>query len=249
MLADLSGVSLALLAIWFARRPATSNRTFGYYRAEVLAALVNAMILLGVAGFVVVEALRRIGEPPDILPGPMLAVAAIGLVVNLISVWLLHRAQAMSLNLRGAYLEVIGDLVGSLAVLGAGALIVLTGFTAADSLASLAIAAFIVPRAWSLLREAVDVLLQAAPRDVDLDEVRRHIVDTPGVADAHDLHAWVLTSGMNVVSAHVVVEEGTEPARILDDLCRCLSTDFDFDHSTFQLETADRRRHEGVRHP
>jgi len=179
----------------------------------------------------------------------MLVVAVIGLGVNLVSAWLLHRAQSTSLNLRGAYLEVMGDLAGSLAVLVAAVVIALTGFTAADTIASLAIAAVILPRTWFLLRDAVEVLLQAAPRDVDLGEVRRHIVDTPGVADAHDLHAWVLTSGMNVVSAHVVVENGADPSRVLDDLCRCLSTDFDFDHSTFQLETADRRRHEGVRHP
>jgi cobalt-zinc-cadmium efflux system protein len=207
------------------------------------------MILLGVAGFVVIEAIRRIGQPIDVLPGPMLVVAVIGLGVNLVSAWLLHRAQATSLNLRGAYLEVMGDLAGSVAVLVAGVVIALTGFTGADTVASLAIAAVILPRTWLLLRDAVDVLLQAAPRDVDLGEVRRHIEETSGVADAHDLHAWVLTSGMNVVSAHVVVEEGADTARVLDDLCRCLSTDFDFDHSTFQLETADRRRHEGVRHP
>jgi cobalt-zinc-cadmium efflux system protein len=161
MLTDAAGIGLALLAIWFAARPATPARTFGYYRVEILAAVVNAVLLFGVAGFVLLEAWRRLQEPPEVASGLMLAVALVGLVANAVSMWLLRRGQAESLNLRGAYLEVLGDLLGSVAVLLAAAVIVLTDFQAADPIASAVIGLLILPRTWRLLREAVDVLLEA----------------------------------------------------------------------------------------
>ncbi|HJU01456.1 MAG TPA: cation diffusion facilitator family transporter [Actinomycetes bacterium] len=168
VLADGAGIGLALLAIRFAARPASPQRTFGYYRLEILAAVVNAVLLFGVAGFVLIEAWRRFSEPPEVASGLMLAVAAAGLVANAVSMWLLRRGQAESLNLRGAYLEVLGDLLGSVAVLAAAAVIALTGFQAADAIASALIGVLILPRTWRLLREAVDVLLEAAPKGVDL---------------------------------------------------------------------------------
>jgi cobalt-zinc-cadmium efflux system protein len=248
VLADGAGIGLALLAMRFAARPATPQRTFGYYRLEILAAVVNAVLLFGVAGFVLVEAWRRLTDPPEVASGLMLAVAAAGLVANAASLWLLRPGQAESLNLRGAYLEVWGDLLGSVAVLAAAAVIALTGFQAADPIASALIGLLILPRTWRLLREAVDVLLEAAPRGVDLDEVRRHLVETPGVTDVHDLHAWTITSGLPVLSVHVVLERGVDAGKVLDGLDACLAGHFDIEHSTFQLEQPEHRGHEGATH-
>jgi cobalt-zinc-cadmium efflux system protein len=248
LLTDVVGIGLALLAIWFAGRPPTLGRTFGYLRLEIIAAVANAVLLFGVAGYVVFEAVQRLADPPEVASGLMLAVALVGLVANGVSVLLLRDAQRSSLNVRGAYLEVLGDLGGSAAVIVAALVIALTGWDQADAIASIVIAALILPRTLGLLREATDVLLEATPRDVDLDHVRRHILDAPGVIDCHDLHAWTITSGMNVVSAHVVLASGADPALALDELSRCLADDFDIEHSTFQLETADRRRLEEGSH-
>ena len=209
---------------------------------------VIAFMLLGVAVFVVVEAVRRLTTEPDIASGPMLVVALGGLAVNALSLWLLRDAQRASLNMRGAYLEVLGDLAGSGAVVIAAIVIAVTGWRPADALASAAIAVFILPRAWTLAHDALDILLEATPKGVDLDRVRDHILDATGVEDVHDLHAWTITSGMPVVSAHVVLTPDADPPAVLDELCRCLSGDFDIEHSTFQLETADRRRLEDATH-
>lgn len=247
-LTDVVGIGLALLAIWFAGRPPTAARTFGYLRLEILAAVANAALLFAVAGFVLFEAWQRWSEPPTVASGPMLAIALVGLAANAVSLYVLRDAQRESLNMRGAYLEVVGDLAGSVAVIVAAVVITLTGWQQADAVASALIGLLILPRTWALLRDAVDVLLEAAPKGVDLEEVRRHITEARGVADVHDLHVWTITSGMNVVSAHVVLEPGADPAAVLDELCRCLSGDFDIDHSTFQLESADRRRLEERSH-
>jgi cobalt-zinc-cadmium efflux system protein len=242
MFTDVVGIGLALLAIWFAGRPPTQARTYGFLRLEILAAVVNAILLFGVAGFVLIEAWRRLAEPSNVESGLMLGVALLGLAANGLSLGLLRRAQRESMNIRGAYLEVLGDFGGSAAVVVAAVVITLTGWTQADAVASLLIGVLIVPRTWGLIREAVDVLLEATPKGVRLDQVRTHILDAPGVADVHDLHAWTITSGVNVVSAHVVLVEGADPPAVLDYLCQCLSGDFDIEHSTFQLETWDRRR-------
>ena len=178
----------------------------------------------------------------------MLAVALIAFAANAISLFLLHDAQRTSLNMRGAYLEVMGDLAGSGAVIVAALVITLTGWIAADAVASIAIALLILPRTFALLRDATDILLEATPKDVDMAHVRQHILEAPGVVDCHDLHAWTITSGMNVVSAHVILADGADPAVTLDALCACLSDDFDIEHSTFQLETSDRRRFEERSH-
>jgi cobalt-zinc-cadmium efflux system protein len=248
VLADGAGIGLALLAVRFATRPATPQRTFGYYRLEILAAVVNAVLLFGVAGFVLVEAWRRLTDPPEVASGLMLGVATFGLVANAVSLWLLRDGQAESMNLRGAYLEVLGDLLGSVAVVAAAAVITVTGLQAADPIASVLVGLLILPRTWLLLREAVDVLLEAAPKGVDLDEVRRHLSETPGVTDVHDLHAWTITSGLPVVSAHVVVDRGADAGKVLDGLGECLAGHFDIEHSTFQLERPEHRDHEGATH-
>lgn len=248
MFTDVAGIGLALLAITFAGRPATGTRTFGFLRLEILAAVVNAALLFGVAAYVLFEAWRRLSDPPEVASGLMLAVALLGLGANAISLYVLRGAQEQSLNMRGAYLEVMGDLAGSAAVIVAALVIALTGWTQADAVASALIGLLILPRTWGLLREAIDILLEATPKGVDLDEVRSHILRAAGVADVHDLHAWTITSGMNVVSAHVVLVEAADPPQVLDELCRCLSGDFDIEHSTFQLEMADRRRLEERTH-
>jgi cobalt-zinc-cadmium efflux system protein len=207
------------------------------------------VLLFGVAALVLFEAWQRMSNPPEIASGLMLTIAVVGLAANAVSVWLLREAQGHSLNMRGAYLEVLGDLLGSAAVLVAAVVILTTGFTQADPIASVVIGLLIIPRTWRLLRDAVDVLLEATPKGVDMEEVRRHIVETPGVADVHDLHAWCITSGMNVVSAHVVLDGSAQEPSVLDRLCDCLSGDFDIEHSTFQLEQQDRRRTEEAAHP
>jgi cobalt-zinc-cadmium efflux system protein len=237
--ADVSGIALALVAVRLAARPSSDARTFGLYRLEIVAAAANALLLLGIAAFVFYEGLRRLIAPPEVEAGLVTLVAAGAIVANLISVRLLSAGGRESLTVRGAYLEVLGDLFGSVAVLVAGVVVLLTGWYQADALASLVVAILIVPRTVALLRDSLDVLLEATPRGVDLDHVRGHILDAPGVSDVHDLHAWTITSGMNVVSAHVVLKPDAQPGDVLDFLATCLADDYDVNHSTFQLETAE----------
>ncbi|HET9084861.1 MAG TPA: cation diffusion facilitator family transporter [Candidatus Limnocylindrales bacterium] len=237
--ADVSGIALALVAVRLAARPRSDARTFGLYRLEIVAAAANALLLLGIAAFVFYEGLRRLIAPPEVEAGLMTLVAAGAIVANLISVRLLSGGRDESLTVRGAYLEVLGDLLGSTAVLVAGLIVLATGWQQADALASLVVAVLIVPRTVTLLRDSLDVLLEATPRNVDLERVRKRILEAPGVNDVHDLHAWTITSGMNVVSAHVVLKPDGQPGDVLDFLATCLADDYDVRHSTFQLETAE----------
>ncbi len=244
MFADVAGMALSLGAISVAARSRTSGRTFGLYRLEILAAAVNAVVLLGIGVVILVEAGRRFAQPPEVGSTLVLVVAAGAVVANGVSVRLLHRGHQASLNVRAAYLEVLGDLLGSVSVLIAGLLIATTGWRQADAVASVVIAVLIVPRTVALLRDSIDVLLEATPKGVDMAEVERHILEAPGVTEVHDLHAWTITSGMNVVSAHVVLGPDGVPGAVLDHLGRCLSDDFDINHSTFQLETPEHVRWE-----
>lgn len=239
MFTDVSGIGLALLAIWFAGRAPTNDRTFGYLRVEIIAAVTNAFLLFGVATFILYEAWQRLSAPTEVASGLMLAVALVGLGANGMSLYLLRHAQAESLNMRGAYLEVMGDFAGSAAVIVAAVVIAATGWDQADAVASVLIALLILPRTFALLREATDILLEATPKGIDMGIVREHILEAPGVVGVHDLHAWTITSGMNVVSAHVVLGEAAKQGDILDHLGMCLSDDFDVKHSTFQLETPE----------
>lgn len=249
MATDAAGITLSLLAMWFATRPASAKRTFGFHRLEILAAVANALLLCGVGVYVVVEAVRRLADPPAVASGTILALGAVALAGNACSLWLLRRGQAESLNLRGAFLEVLSDLLGAAAVVIAGAAIALTGFLRADPIASGLIGVLILPRTWRLLREAVDVLLEATPSGIDLDDVRRHLLGAQGVVDVHDLHAWTITSGMPVLSAHVVVDDPAASGQVLDRVCECLRGHFDIEHSTIQLEPTSHRGHEGTTHP
>jgi cobalt-zinc-cadmium efflux system protein len=238
MLTDAGALGLALFATWIAARPPTPAKTYGYYRAEILAALVNALVLLGVAGFILFEAWQRLREPAAVLAGPMAVVAALGLGVNLVCAWLLHRGAAGSLNVRAAYLEVLSDALSSLATLVAAGVVLATGWTGADPIASAAIALLIVPRTWSLLRQAVNVLLEGVPAHLDLGEIEAAMCAVPGVRRVHDLHVWTLTSGREAMSAHVVVDDVRESERLLEVLHAVLHARFGIDHTTVQLETA-----------
>jgi cobalt-zinc-cadmium efflux system protein len=248
MATDAVGLALALLAIHFANRPAGPNRTYGFARAEILAALANCLLLLGVGGFLLFEAVERFIEPAQTRGGLTVVFALVGLAANMVSLTLLMRGQKESLNVRGAYLEVLADALGSVTVLVSAAVILATGWQYADPIASLAIGLMIVPRTVRLLRETLNVLLESAPKGVDMGEVRSHILALPGVEDVHDLHAWTITSGMPVLSAHVVVSQDLLDSvgheKMLHDLQGCLGEHFDVEHCTFQLEPVGHAEHE-----
>ena len=248
MFTDVAGILLAVLAITFASRPATAERTFGYYRLEILAAVVNAVLLFCVALYILIEAWTRWVQEPQVEGRAMLVFAVVGLLANIVGLLVLHAGSQDSLNVRGAYLEVLGDTLGSIAVIAAAAVIAVTGWVRADVVASVVVSLMILPRTWTLLREAVDVLLEATPRGVELDQVRRHLLDVPGVLGAHDLHAWTITSGLPVLSVHVIVTDEALAdggiGRLLDTFAECLAGHFDVEHCTFQLEPASHASHE-----
>jgi cobalt-zinc-cadmium efflux system protein len=252
MAADAAGLGLSLFAAFAAARPPTERRTFGYARAEILAAMANAVLLLAMAGFILYEAIRRLVSPADIGSSLLIVFGVIALAANAVSLLLLRQGQAESLNLRGAFLEVASDMFGAAAVIVTGVIIAATGFNRADPIASLVVGLLILPRTWRLLRETVDVLLEASPRGMDLNEVRRHMTTLAGVRDVHELHAWTITSGLPVLSAHVVVDpEFFDDGRcfsMLDRLQDCLRGHFDVEHSTFQLEPAGHASHEHPMH-
>jgi cobalt-zinc-cadmium efflux system protein len=215
------------------------QRTFGLYRVEVLAALGNAVLLSGVAIYVLIEAARRFGSPPEVPAGPMLAVAVAGLVANLVAFGLLRSGAQESLNVRGAYLEVLGDLVGSVGVIVAAVVIAVTDWWYADPLVAVAVGLFILPRTWRLARAAVRILVQAAPEHVDVTAVQSRLSAVPGVCDVHDLHVWTLTSGMEVASAHLTLDPAAEVGPVLIAARTALHDDFDIAHATLQVEPAE----------
>ncbi|HET6561828.1 MAG TPA: cation diffusion facilitator family transporter [Marmoricola sp.] len=255
MATDAGAVTLALAASYVASRPASARRTFGWHRAEILAALVNAVVLLAVCVFLLVEGVRRLADPPEVEAGPMLAFAVAGLVANTVSLGLLAGRRGESLNMRGAFLEVLSDLIGSCAVVVAALAVLLADVLRADPIATLLIAVLILPRAWLLAREAVDVLLEATPPGLDPGEIRTHLLDVPGVVDVHDLHVWTITSGMPSLSVHVTVTDETLESEgvgaLLDRFSACVASHFDVEHTTFQLEPRSHRDHEhlGELHP
>jgi cobalt-zinc-cadmium efflux system protein len=252
MFSDLTGLGIALVALGVAARPATQRHTYGYRRVEVLAALLNGLILLGVAVSITITGVSRLLDPGrvEVLGIPMLVVAIVGLLANVVSAIILRSSAKTSINMRGAYFEVLGDLFGSIGVIVAAVIILATGFVQADAIASLVIAAGILPRAWVLLRDVWRVLNQSTPPDTDVDLIRRHIRDAPGVIDVHDVHVWSITTGEHVFTAHVVVEAAVfaeqRTGEMLDTLSECLAGHFDVEHSTFQLEPA---KHAGHEHP
>ncbi|GAA4681946.1 cation diffusion facilitator family transporter [Frondihabitans cladoniiphilus] len=254
MLTDVAGLSAALIAASLMLRPATSSRTWGYRRAEVLAALGQSAVLLAVGIYAFVEGVQRLFEPPSVPSGGLLLFGAIGLVGNVLSILVLSAGRSSNLNMRAAFLEVVNDALGSVAVIVAAVVIALTGWAQADAVAGMLIAVLIVPRTIGLLRETTAVLLESTPRGLDLDDVRRHVLELPHVRGVHDLHASQIATGLPVLSAHVVVEQGCfedgHAPRILDDLQACVLEHFSvaIEHSTFQLEPEAHAEHEHVDH-
>jgi len=238
MLSDAAALSLSLFALWIARRPPTPTRTFGYYRAEILAALANAAALLAVAVMVLVEAIDRVQAPPEVKGGPMLAIAAGGLLVNLGGLALLHGVKGQSLNVRGAFLHLMGDTLGSLGAIASGLAILGWGWTWADPVASMLIAALIVVSGWRLLKDAMAVLMEGTPAHLDCDRLQRAVLAVPGVAAIHDLHVWTIGSGLESLSCHVVTDARRPHGELLRDIREVVAS-FHIAHVTIQVEPAE----------
>jgi cobalt-zinc-cadmium efflux system protein len=240
LLTDAVGIGMALAAIGLANRgDADESRTFGLYRLEILAALANALLLFAVTGYVLVEAGLRLARAESIEAGPMLVVATLGLAVNVVSVMLLRGGARDSLNVEGAYLDVLADSVASLGVIAAGLVIALTGFTRIDALVAIAIGVWIIPRAWRLAARSLRILIQAAPAGFDIGRLHDDLAAVPGVVDVHDLHVWTLTSEMDVASAHLMVGADTDPHGVLDQARDVLRARYEIAHATLQVEPDD----------
>ncbi len=244
MLTDVAGVGLALLAIRFAERQATPERTYGYYRFEILAALSNAVVLILISFYILYEAYQRFLHPPEVESKGMLGVAAVGLVVNLIGMYILRAGSQESLNMKGAYFEVVSDMLTSIGVIVAGVIMLTTGWYYADPLISAGIGLFILPRTWALLKDAVGVLIEGTPSDVNIAALREGLSQIEGVAAVHDLHVWSLTSGVNAASFHAVMSDGIEHDELLARLHDHVTKNFEIDHVTVQVERGDFAKHE-----
>jgi cobalt-zinc-cadmium efflux system protein len=240
---DVLGLGMALAAITLAQASSNPQRTFGTYRLEVLAALANGVLLFAVAGYVLYEAWQRFSSPPDVPGLPMLVVAVIGLIVNLISFRLLMAGAKESLNVKGAYLEVFADMLGSIGVIVAAIIIFTTGWPYADPIIGAAIGLFILPRTWKLMGQALRILMEVAPPGVDVDEVENRIKALPGVADVHDLHIWTVTSGLDTATGHVVLDEDAELHAVLDRVTALLADDYNVTHATIQCEPSSHEEH------
>ena len=236
MLTDAVALGLALFAIRYAERAATPAKTYGYLRTEILAALVNAVALLLISFFILYEAWQRFRQPPEVLAGPMLIVASLGLILNFVSMRMLTAAAGESLNAKGAYLEVLSDMLGSVGVIVASAIMLSTGWYLADPIIGAGIGLFIVPRTWTLLKDATHILMEGVPERIDVPALESAMHAVGGVLAVHDLHVWTLTSGWDSLSAHVTIEDGTQQGRILTDLQKLLKQTFQIKHATLQLE-------------
>jgi len=235
MLSDVAAIAMAFAAIWFAQRPATPRRTFGFYRTEILAAVINASTLFVLAGWILYEAWQRFSEPPEVPGLPILAVAVVGLAVSFAGVVILRKGAGESLNMQGAYLETLSDMLGFIGTIIAGGVIWLTGWQQADAVASVFIGLLILPRTVKLLKSGVDVLLEAAPKDVDVRDVETAIRSVPGVESVHDLHVWTITSGFVAMSGHVQAGE-RRSSEVLHDVREVLHDRFEIAHATIQVE-------------
>jgi cobalt-zinc-cadmium efflux system protein len=239
MLTDVAALSLTLAAIWFASRPATEKKTYGYYRLEILAALINGVALVLISLWVFYEAYQRWSAPPEIKGFELSVIAVGGLIVNIICAWLLHSDHKHDLNLHGAWLHVIGDALGSVTAIVAGALIIAFGWLWADALCSVLISLIIIFSAWNLIRESINILLEGTPAHIDLAAVEDAILETEGVKEIHDLHVWTISSGLEALSAHVCHDERVVQHELLKTLRKRLHDDFGIDHLTIQMETPD----------
>ncbi|WP_433869910.1 cation diffusion facilitator family transporter [Saccharopolyspora sp. CA-218241] len=239
MLTDVLGVGMALAAITAARSSVGDKRTFGLYRMEVLAALANAVLLFGVAGYILYEAIGRFREPPEVAGLPIMLTAAVGLIANLVVFALLRSGSKESLNVRGAYLEVLADTIGSVGVLIGGFVTWAFGWYLADPIIGVAVGLFVLPRTWRLARQALRILVQQAPEGIDVTELRAELAALPAVAEVHDVHVWTLTSGMEVASAHLTIRAGADHGGVLTAAQRLLSERYEIEHATLQVEPAE----------
>lgn len=245
MLTDAGGLALALIAIRFAERPRTPQNTFGYVRMEVLSALTNAVVLLLLTVYILYEAYQRFLSPPEIIGGPMLAVAVAGLIVNLISMKLLSSGSAESLNVKGAYFEVLADMLGSLGVIAAAAVVLLTGWQLVDPIIGAGIGLFIVPRTWILLKQAVHILMEGTPPEIDMALLEKNLLEIAGVVAVRDLHVWTITSGADAMSGHLVVTDMASARATLAAAQEAMKTGFGLTHVTLQIEDEDLEKVEG----
>jgi cobalt-zinc-cadmium efflux system protein len=244
MLTDVGGLGLAFLAISFAERPATPERTYGYYRVEILAALANAVVLIGISLYVLFEAYERFMDPPPVQSLGVLVIASVGLAVNLAGVFILRAGSKQSLNLKGAYFEVLSDMLASIGVIIAAVIMLTTGWYYADPLISAGIGVFIFPRTWALLKDAVGVLLEGTPSDVNITNIRASLSEIAGVAEIHDLHVWTITSGMNALSVHAVLDDGAGHDEVLQEIHNTCLSKFEIVHVTAQVERDEFACHE-----
>lgn len=238
MLTDVGGQGLALFAIWMSSRPRNAWKTYGYYRTEIFSALLNAVVLLFISGYILYEAWQRFSNPPAVAGIPMLVVAFCGLIINLISMKILRSGSRESINIKGAFLEVVSDMLSSVGVIIAGCIILMTGWLYIDPIMSAAIGIFILPRTYNLLKESVNILLEAVPKDVDYNTVNNLFTSTPGVVSIHDLHIWTLTSGMYALSVHVIMEPHTtlkDASELSRSLKKLLATKFKINHTTIEI--------------
>ena len=239
MLTDVAALALTLFAIWFAARPATSKKTYGYYRLEILSAFVNGIALVLLSIWVIYEAIQRWQDPPEVAAAPLTIIAFGGLIVNLIAAYLLHSDHKHDLNMRGAFLHVVGDLLGSVAAIMAGVLIWSMGWLWADALGSVLISAIIIFSSWRLILESVNVLLEGTPRHISLTLVEDAILETDGVGGVHDLHVWTISSGIDALSAHITHDDSVLHSDLLARVRGKLHDRFGIDHLTIQMETLD----------
>lgn len=239
MLTDVAALTLTLFAIWFASRPATSKKTYGYYRLEILAAFVNGIALVLLSIWIIYEAVQRWTAPPDIKGLELTLIATGGLIVNIIAAYLLHSDHKHDLNMRGAFLHVIGDLLGSVAAIVAGVLILTLGWLWADAVCSILISLIIIFGAWRLILESVNVLLEGTPSHINLGAVEEKILETAGVGGVHDLHIWTISSGIEALSAHITHDDSVIHSDLLAAVRQKLHDNFGIDHLTIQMETLD----------
>lgn len=244
MLTDVAGVGLALLAIRFAERPASPERTYGYYRVEILAALTNAVVLILISLYILYEAYQRFKNPPEVQSAGMLGVASIGLIVNIVGMYILRSGSQESLNMKGAYFEVLSDMLTSIGVIFAGVIMLTTGWYYADPIISAGIGLFILPRTWALLKDAVGVLIEGTPADVNIALLRESLMEIEGVADIHDLHVWSLTSGVNAMSVHAVITGDDQHDVVLTRVHEHCTEQFKISHVTVQTECRGFAEHE-----
>lgn len=242
MLSDAAALALSLFAIWIAQRPATPRHSYGFYRAEILAALANGVTLVVISLVIFKEAYQRLGQPHEVQGPLMMGIAVGGLVVNMIGMALLYSGRSESLNIRGAWLHLLTDALGSVAALGAGALVWLFGWEWADPVASILIGILVIFSSWELLKESVAILMQSAPSRLDMAEIEQALAAAPGVCGVHDLHVWTLTGGMESLSAHIVLQDGHSQGETLAELRRLVHNQFGIDHITIQIEPNDNRK-------